>query len=131
MPVDRAMLIANIGWSDTYSGERVRSRQAYVQRQGTGAEAFNFKPGPDELFYGYLRQAAPKGLDPNVRWTIVFVSKPEGDPGRLRIVGWYEDAIIDRYAELPEYSINPTFPRISKQSGEKFEYCAVAPSAVL
>lgn len=131
MPSERGLILANIGWSDTYSGERVRSRHGYVEEKGTGAEAFNFKPTPDGLFYGYLRQAAPKGLDASIRWTIVFVSKPEGDAGRLRIVGWYEDALLDAYAERPEYLIDPTFPRINKQSRERFVYCAVAPTAML
>ena len=123
------LIIANSGWSEAYQGSRVESQHGYVQEHGQGSEAFNFLPGPNGLFYGYIRQTGLIDVDTDLRWIVVFVSKPEGSVG-LRIVGWYEDAQFEVYSSRPEYESDDSFPRID-ETGLKFHYSAIAPIAYL
>lgn len=120
------IIVANIGWSTDYLGERVSSHMSYVAEHGTGAEAYNFAPSRDGLFYGYARNAANLPKRSDRLWSIVFVSKPK-DPDHLRVVGWYEDAVVGGYRSRPEYGYEPDFPDLT--SGEQFIYSAVAAKA--
>lgn len=112
------VLIANIGWSPSYNGGLIDADHGYVIDNGTGAEAYNFA-APDGLFYGYVRGGL--GRWQGTSWTIVFVSKPPGETG-LRVVGWYENALLGGYLDREEYRTNPDFPVIEKADGSEERY---------
>ncbi len=120
------IIIANIGWSPTYEGERISSTMGYVAEHGTGAEAYNFSPSRDGLFYGYIRNGERLAERSDRLWTIVFISKPR-EADLLRVVGWYEDAAVGGYRTRPEYGYDSAFPEI--RLGERFIYSAVAAKA--
>ena len=120
------IIVANIGWSPTYEGEQISSAMGYVAEHGTGAEAYNFSPSRDGLFYGYIRSGERLAERSDRLWTIVFISKPR-EAELLRVVGWYEDAVIGGYRTRPEYGYDPTFPEV--RPGERFIFSAVAAKA--
>lgn len=122
----RNIIVANIGWSDSYRGKRVKSTHGYVVEHGTGAEAYNFKPVRAGLIYGYLRGASGLEALSDKLWTVVFISKPT-ERARLRVVGWYERAIVGGYQLRPEYGYDPHFPWVSDV--ERFSYSAVTKNA--
>lgn len=113
------VLIANIGWAPSYNGEPISSAQGYVVKNGTGAEAYNFSHAPDGLFYGYVRGGLAKWQ--GTSWTIVFVSKPANETG-LRVIGWYENAVLGGYLPRKEYRTDPDFPVIDKPDGSHEQY---------
>lgn len=104
------IIVANIGWSEFYRGGDIASAMTFVGDHGTGAEAFNFSPSHDGLFYGYIR-GERLGERSDRIWTVVFVSKPS-ERELLRVVGWYEDAVVGAYRDRPEYAIDDDFPEI-------------------
>lgn len=116
------IIVANIGWSPKYDGERISSAMGYVAEHGTGAEAYNFSPSGDGLFYGYIRNGERLAERSHRLWTIVFISKPR-EADLLRVVGWYEDAVVGGYRTRPEYGYDPAFPEV--RPGERFIFSAV------
>lgn len=120
------IIIANIGWADTYEGEAITSAMSYVVEHGTGAEAYNFSVAPDGLFYGYLRNGDGLAKRSDRLWTVVFISKPK-DSEPLRVVGWYEDATVGGYRTRPEYGYDPHFPEV--RPGERFIFSTAAAKA--
>lgn len=120
------IIVANIGWSEDYLGGQISSAMEYVQEVGTGAEAYNFAPSRDGLFYGYIRAAHRLAERSDRLWTIVFISKPSANE-HLRIVGWYEDAVVAGYRSRPEYGFDPDFPNLTDD--EQYMFSAVAAKA--
>jgi hypothetical protein len=120
------IIVANIGWSPTYDGEQVSSAMGYVAEHGTGAEAYNFSPSRDGLLYGYIRSGERLAERSDRLWTVVFISKPR-EIDLLRVVGWYEDAVIGGYRTRPEYGYDPSFPKV--RPSERFIFSAVAAKA--
>jgi hypothetical protein len=103
------IIVANIGWSDQYRDQAIHSSHTYVVDHGTGAEAFSFSPWEDGMFYGYIRDVGIHAEVHDKLWTVVFVSKPK-ESAPLRVVGWFERAIVGGYRERPEYEKDPDFP---------------------
>ena len=77
-------------------------------------ERFNFLPGPNGRYYGYVLPMGPHESPPNPTdrngWLVIFVARRvKGGP--LLPVGWYEDATFeDSYRERPEYTHGAAFP---------------------
>jgi hypothetical protein len=81
------------GWSELYQGGPVVGR---FQDQNWH-ERYNFMPGPDGVYYGYVppigkAQAAPNPQN-RTGWLLIFVAAFEGY-GPITAVGWYEDASL-------------------------------------
>jgi hypothetical protein len=120
------------GWSKFYDGsDLVKGWHSYLNEK-QGYEAYNFLPGMDGKFYGYLPPIGKKGLpNPRVKkdWLLIFVARQDG-VGSLKVVGWYDSADF-----LPEYqsrSINNSIRKNQNLSdGEQFLYCIVARSGHL
>lgn len=120
------------GWSNAYDGsDHVRGWHSYLYNK-QGYEAYNFLPGSDGKYYGYLPPIGRKGLpNPSVKkdWLLIFVARQDG-VGALKVVGWYDSADF-----LSEYKNRPTNIFISKNQdlndGEQFKYCIVSESAYL
>lgn len=124
---------AKTGWSESYNGDDVEGQFEYLEDWGDGAERFNFKPGPDRAYYGYLppigeARAVPKP-QPAAGWLVIWVAKLDGT-GPMVPVGWYEDATFTHeWCDRPEYDENEDFETLP--SGERYCYSVHAANAVL
>ncbi|GCD60690.1 hypothetical protein NBRC3280_3288 [Acetobacter pasteurianus NBRC 3280] len=85
----------NHGWADYYQGDAVDGNYAWISDGGEGHEAFNFLPGTDGRYYGYVppqgRYEGSPHDETESLWTVVFFAK-HGNQKGVHIVGWYEDA---------------------------------------
>jgi hypothetical protein len=123
--------IANVAWSELYEGDALVGDHAFLQKNGWGAERYNFLPVPDGGYAGYVRPVGPTDAVPNPRekdgWLVIYVSKRKNRPG-LYIVGWFENAtFLPDYRDRPEYEIGDEFPLTPDNT--KFHYVAVAKNA--
>jgi len=121
------VIVANIGWDAAYAGDDIVSHHKYVQEHGTGAEAYNFSAF-DGLFYGYVRDGSALSRFSDHTWTIVFISKPD-ERSKLRLVGWYEEAVVGSYRDRPEYATDIEFPWLD--DNQKFHFSALTKSAYI
>jgi hypothetical protein len=131
--VVKKLAIVKTGWSEDYRGGAVSGDFGFIADNEEGHERFNFAPGPDGNYYGYLppigkSYAVPCPPDPE-GWLVVFVAKRANKPG-LFIVGWYEDATFHQSRRSrKEYAAGIPFPHDS--FGEEFIYAIEAPRATL
>jgi hypothetical protein len=98
----KKLLWVKFGWSDYYRGGPVDGNFGWLNRnkgkrnEGRGHEAFNFRPGPQGTYYGYVPPQggnyAPSNDDPH-GWTVVCLAKHPNYPG-VHVVGWYENATL-------------------------------------
>ena len=121
------------GWSDTYQGGAVFGRHDYITEYEDAHERFNFLPGPDGRYYGYIPPIGKKYRPPQPEksdgWLIIFVAAERGQ-GPLTVVGWYDHAQLeDEYQDRPEYGANVEFE--TDVEDVKFMYCIVSDSATL
>lgn len=109
-------------WSDEYQGQEVFGRHEYLRINKDGHERFNFKPGPDGRYYGYI--PPHKTPEDAAGWLVIFVAASTNDNGKtfgpLLPVGWYEDATFVDEQERPEYECIKDFT-ISR-GGTKYTY---------
>ena len=121
------------GWSEYYRWDVVVGKHRNINRYNEAYEKFNFLPGKDNIYYGYLppigKFKVPPKPDTTNGWLLIFVAAREG-VGRLTVVGWYEDATFEgRYLKRPEYALGIPFEH--DVNGKQFEYCLRTRKAVL
>jgi hypothetical protein len=118
-------------WSDEYQGGEVFGRHEHLKKHRDGHERFNFKPGPDGRYFGYI--PPHKKPDDEKGWLVVFVAASTNNNGRtfgpLLPVGWFENAYFTEEQERPEYTDDKNFP-ISRD-GTEYLYSVVTESAFL
>ncbi len=124
MKTPQRIAFAKVGWAEHYAGDPVKGRAGWINRNDDAHERFNFRPGPDGRFYGYLPPIGPKYRTPQPAhpddWLVVFVAPHEGN-GSLVPVGWYEGATFEEdYDERPEYAAGVPLPVDVK--GERYAY---------
>ncbi|SFL65421.1 protein of unknown function [Loktanella salsilacus] len=118
-------------WSEEYQGQDVFGRHEHIKKYRDGHERFNFKPGPDGKFYGYI--PPHKTPDDAKGWLVIFVAASTNDNGRtfgpLLPVGWFENAEFVSQQERPEYKIDKQFPASLDET--KYLYSVVSEHAFL
>ena len=108
------VLVCRTAWMDFYRGvsaDKPVGGGAYVNEEGFGHEIFNFKPGTDGRFRGYVR---PPGAGPvrdqrinidrlganrgdhHIDGVTVFWAATNPSLGGTRIAGWYDAARVYR-----------------------------------
>ncbi len=116
---------AKIAWAEKYRGEDVEGRAAWVKKHsGDGHERFNFLPGPDGSFYGYIPPVGGYAPRPDTRdgWVVIFVAPFQGD-GPLVPVGYYLDATFEAgYRDRPEYTRGRKVPFDLDAEGGRYCY---------
>ena len=130
--------IVKTGWSEMYAGGRVVGRHSHINEHGEAYEKFNFLPGPENIYYGYIppigkggkgkkKRSPQPGIKEN--WLVIFVAAKDGT-GRLTVVGWYENANFETgHFPRPEYNSENDFE--TDIAGEKFKYCMTTRKARL
>lgn len=110
----RRVLVCRTAWMDFYrgsKGDKASGGGAYVKEEGFGHELFNFLPGADGRFRGYVRPpgqgpvrdqginigrlGAVRGAD-RIDGVTVFWVATHPALGGTRVVGWYDDATVFR-----------------------------------
>lgn len=125
--------VLKTGWCDFYNGDVVKGAHDYIKSHKDGHERYNFKPGPDGIYYGYTPpisdKYAPAPTDKN-DWLVFVLAKKPKEAG-LYLVGWYENAVFaDDYTPRPEYQTKPaTLERDA--GGGQFSYILSATTATL
>ena len=127
------IVFVKTGWSPTYKGEDVSGRHGYISQYGEAHGRFNFKRARNGKFYGYVppigRSFRPPQPPEGKGWLVIFVAAEEGK-GKLKIVGWYEDATFERgYEPRPKCATDFEFDQ--DVNGEDFVYCVTARHAHL
>lgn len=97
------MMLAKVGWSDSYDGSEIIASHKYVKAQGTGSERYNFR-NDSGWYYGYIppigKSAASPQPKPASGWLVMFIAKHPA--GGLYPVGWYENAeFAGRFSDQP------------------------------
>lgn len=106
MQANDKLLWVKFGWSHLYCGDPVDGNFRYLIAGGTGLESWNFLPGPDGNYYGYVPPSGryagkPSNPDP-YGWTVVCLAKYPTRSG-IHVVGWYEQAtLLGRYERRPD-----------------------------
>tara|TARA_R110000796_G_scaffold244797_1_gene368147 strand:+ start:2492 stop:3514 length:1023 start_codon:yes stop_codon:yes gene_type:complete len=118
-------------WSEEYQGENVYGRHGYIERHGDGSERYNFKPGPDGKYFGYIPpHKTPKDAE---GWLVIIVAASTSNNGRtfgpLNPVGWYENARFVEDQQRPEYKIDSSFPK--SLEGDPYIYNMVSDQAFI
>lgn len=133
MSTPTRIAIIKTAWSDDYQGDHAVGGFKFLAERGEGHERFNFLPGPDGHYYGYLPPIGSDWSVPNPEeksgWLLVFVAKRPKIPG-LFITGWYENADFEsKYLPRPEYATDEPFERDA--NGETFFYALTAETGVV
>lgn len=134
MKMPENIMFAKIGWSEDYTGGIILGRASWIKKsRGDAHERFNFLPGPDGSFYGYIPPIGQKFSTPQPDdtsgWLVIFVA-PLAGHGPLVPVGWYVNATIEsETTERPEYTAGVAFDMDVK--GDPYLYTISANTARL
>ena len=104
----KRVVVLRTAWMERYQGPNEASvgGGAYVKEMGYGHEAFNFQPCEDGKVRGYVR--TPRGGQIHVEKlgaedhdafaedVTVFWVATHPTERRIRVVGWYDDAVVFR-----------------------------------
>jgi len=132
------IIFFNTGWMDFYKGlsnDIIKGGGKHIENEGWGGEIYNFKNYNGRV-YGYVQPKIDKkygnastikieklGISKNkdkVSGVTVVWTARHPDSGGTYIVGWYLNATVYRYAQLPPKTIE------RKHKGNKLGFYATA-----